>query len=244
MLPCTVAKIWGIRTALELYNSKLSHWSATTIYKASDEQITFKLKHGNVFIVRHDDDTLGASDEAVATAAGIDIDFARQALLLKGVEDHQAHVAHVKSIKHAGWTLDNGKWAVMISQGVSELVYVHQMIQYDGWIKNGQEESSYESGHVFLKCFRFTFTQLKLEKRANMLRVHESRLATLFRAIEQQISSFDNLHEFPFPIGGCEAGRWPCTVLNLYDVLAEEEGKFAPIFFAGRRNGDLVFTYR
>ena len=62
----------------------------------------------------------------------------------------------------------------------SELVYVHQLIQYDGWIKksrDGQEECAHDSGHVFLKCFRFTFQQLRVKKDANMLKVQESRSA-------------------------------------------------------------------
>jgi hypothetical protein len=99
--------------------------------------------------------------------------------MLKGIEDREVHIAHISSIKHAGWTLDSGKWAVLISGGVSELVYVDQLIQYDGWIKKkdaeGRDESAYESGHIFLKCFRFTFTQLRVEKDANTLKVKESR---------------------------------------------------------------------
>jgi hypothetical protein len=33
----------------------------------------------------------------------------------------------------------------------------------------------YESGHIFLKCFQFTFEQLRVEREANTLRVKETR---------------------------------------------------------------------
>ena len=56
--------------------------------------------------------------------------------MLKGVEERYAHISHVKSVKHAGWTLESGKWAMMISKGVKMLVYVDKLIQYDGWLKD------------------------------------------------------------------------------------------------------------
>jgi hypothetical protein len=176
--PFTVAKVWGIRTALELYNAKLTHWNDTKIHRASDVQVTFMLTRDTVVVVRSEDDRLDGSDETMATAAGIDFAFARQAVLLRGVNEQHVHIAHVNWVKHAGWTLWKNSWAVMILKGVSELVYVHQLIQYDGWIKNsrdGREGSGYESGHVFMKCFRFTFKQLRVKNEANMLYVAESR---------------------------------------------------------------------
>ena len=100
--------------------------------------------------------------------------------MLRGVKEQKVQISHIRSVKHAGWTLENGTWAVMILGDASELVYVHQLIQYDGWIKksrDGQEECAHDSGHVFLKCFRFTFQQLRVKKDANMLKVQESRSA-------------------------------------------------------------------
>jgi hypothetical protein len=61
-----------------LYNGKLTHWTATTIHRASDEQVTFKLARGNISVVRGEDDTSAMSDEAIASAAGIDFDVVCQ----------------------------------------------------------------------------------------------------------------------------------------------------------------------
>ena len=48
------------------------------IYRASDEQVTFKLTRGNICVVRSEDDRMDMSDEAVASAAGIDFDVVCQ----------------------------------------------------------------------------------------------------------------------------------------------------------------------
>ena len=58
-----------------------------------------------------------------------------QAMRLKGVEAQDAHISHIKSVKHAGWTLESGKWAILISKGVKTLLYLDKLIQYDGWLK-------------------------------------------------------------------------------------------------------------
>lgn len=236
-------------------------------------QVTFKLAQGTAVVVHNEDTQLYQSDEALAQAAGFDFTFAcqecsdhcshpriahlcsnvhfslAQALMLRGVDEQRVHIARVKSIKHAGWTLDCATWAVMTTCGVSELVYVHEMIQYDGMLRkivDGQEESAYESGHIFLKCFRFTFKQLRLEKDANTLRVHESRLATLLQAIQSQGSSarINNVQEFPFHVADCDQGMWSWGAINLYDLISDQESTFAPVFFARRLHGHLVFTYR
>ena len=116
----------------------------------------------------------------------------------------------VKSVKCSGWTLVSGRWAVMISGGIPELLYVPDMIQYDGWIRTneeGREKRTYQTGHVFLRCFRFTFKQLRLTPNANRLEVEERRLVKLLKTMEHEHSTGSsavpgNLVEFPFPLHG------------------------------------------
>ena len=73
-----IANVWGIRTALEMYNQKLTHWNDTKIYGASDVQVTFMLTRDTVVVVRTEDDRLDVSDETMAAAAGIDFAFVCQ----------------------------------------------------------------------------------------------------------------------------------------------------------------------
>jgi hypothetical protein len=71
-----VATIWGIRSALQLYDQKLADWNETTL-SVKGGGISLKLLGDSVAVVRDAKD-LGVLDQVLLEGAAIDIDVAEQ----------------------------------------------------------------------------------------------------------------------------------------------------------------------
>ena len=213
------------------------------------DEVAIQMRQGSLAVVRSGVHS-ACSDDILLSQAGVEMHFAHQVMLLAAYEMRTVYLIPIMKVQHAGWTMCECSWAALSATGGNELIYVEKMLQYDGWIKKADPQRAlvaYESGHVFLKCFRFTFKQLRVQAKSNTIFCDLSRLQTLLVHAQSSISSSaSNVQTFPFHREQDEPyGIWPWSVLSLYDIITHDESTISPIHLESISSlGQMTFTYR
>jgi hypothetical protein len=162
-------------------------------------------------------------------------------------QEHPIRLAPATSIQCASYTFDESKWAVLCHDtGEHYLIFVNSMLQFDGYMKT---DCKYEHGQIFLKCFMFTFKQLRVKTVANRLEVLLPRLVQLLEHHkEHSITDAPNVEPFPFyPTTASPYGTWPWKAINFFEVLMSAASQICPVHFNGasqETEQTLIFTYR